>query len=120
MNDVLPLGEMLSDEPPIDCDFGVLSLDDDIETEPSSASGDDEWQKVLVWLILLGAVVLLLFFVSRTKERVVHVEGTNAVEVTNRRIEIFGFERMNVESNKLETTWIGVNAVDLRVVEDDE
>ena len=58
MNDVLPLGEMLSDEPPIDCDFGVLSLDDDIETEPSSASGGDEWQKVIVWLILLGAVLL--------------------------------------------------------------
>lgn len=114
MNDVLPLGEMLSDEQPIDCDFGVLSLDDDIETEPSSASGGGEWQKVLVWLILLVAVVLLFFFTSRTKERVVHVEGTNAVEVTNRRIEIFGFERRYVESNKLETTWRGKNAVELR------
>ena len=119
MNDVLPLGEMLSDEPPIDCDFGVLSLDDDIETEPSSASGGDEWQKVIVWLILLGAVVLLFFFTSRTKERVVHVEGTNAVEVTNRRIEIFGFERMAVESNKLETTWRGENVVDLRGFDDE-
>ena len=119
MNDVLPWGEMLSDEPPIDCDFGVLTVDDDIETESSSASGGDEWQKVIVWLILLGAVVLLFFFTSRTKERVVHVEGRNAVEVTNRRIEIFGFERMAVESNKLETTWRRENVVDLRGFDDE-
>lgn len=120
MNDVMPMGEMLSDEPPIDCDFGVLSLDDDIGTEPSEESGGDDWQKVLLWTVILMAVVSLFFFSSRTKERVVHVEGTNAVEVTNSRIEIFGFERRDVESNKLETTWRGINSVELRGFDDDE
>lgn len=122
MNDIIPMGAMRSDDEPLnDSDFDLLSLNSgEFDGDPVPESDGDDWLKVLLWVIAGVFVLSLCLFATRTKERIVYVDGTNAVEVTHRYTEIWGFERRDIESNRLETTWRDIKAVELRGFDDDE
>ena len=87
-------------------EFTLIPFDADLgehKSEEEGAWGDDVFS-VRPWLLLGLVVSLILAFLSRKEvhDSRLYINGTNAVQITIRSINVFGYEREEVVTNKVE------------------